>query len=238
MMKVIKKVNELGEIELIIMEGDKLLRYLTNGNSKKLSLPKGINKIGSSIFAHDEKIDELIEQHIEDEDERECFIEILDQLQFDEVYIPKSVKEIEEGAFAFAEIGKFTLEDDGSFFTVIDGMLCNKDETVLIACSGTENEIITIPSKIKRIGNNAFSSIPVMIYDIELIIPEGVEEIGEDAFHIAFPIICIKLSKSINKIEARGLSYGDNEFPEIYAYENTYAHEYLLSNDIEYELIK
>ena len=61
MMKVIKNENELGEIELIITEGDKLLRYLTNGNSKKLSLPKGINKIGSSIFAHDEKIDELIE---------------------------------------------------------------------------------------------------------------------------------------------------------------------------------
>lgn len=238
MMKVIKNVNELGEVELIITEGDKLLRYLTNGNSNKLSLPKGVSKVGSSLFAHDEKIDELIKQHIEDEDERECFIEVLDQLQFDEVYIPKSVKEIQEGAFAFAEIGKFTLEDNGSFFTVIDGMLCNKDETLLIACSGTENESIAIPSKIKRIGNNAFSSIPAMMDDIELSIPEGVEEIGEDAFHMAFPIICVRLSKSINKIETRGLSYGNDEFPEIYVYESTYAHEYLLSNDIEYELIR
>ena len=77
-----------------------------------------------------------------------------------------------------------------------------------------------------------------MMIDIEVIIPEGVEEIGEDAFHMAFPISCVRLSKSINKIEARGLSYGDNEFPEIYVYENTYAHEYLLSNDIEYKLIR
>ena len=238
MMKVIKNVNELGEIELIITEGDKLLKYLTNGNSNKLSLPKGVSKVGSSLFGQDEKTDELIKQHIEDEDEREYFIEVLEQLQFDEVYIPKSVKEIDEGAFAFAEIRKFTLEDDGSFFTVIDGMLCNKDETLLIACSGTENENIVIPSKIKRIGNNAFSSIPVMMDDIELSIPEGVEEIGEDAFHMAFSISCVRLSKSINKIEARGLSYGDNEFPEIYVYESTYAHEYLLSNDIEYELIR
>lgn len=238
MMKVIKNVNELGEIELIITEGDKLLKYLTNGNSNKLSLPKGVSKVGSSLFGQDEKTDELIKQHIEDEDEREYFIEVLEQLQFDEVYIPKSVKEIDEGAFAFAEIRKFTLEDDGSFFTVIDGMLCNKDETLLIACSGTENENIVIPSKIKRIGNNAFSSIPVMMDDIELSIPEGVEEIGEDAFNMAYSIICVRLSKSINKIEARGLSYGDNEFPEIYVYESTYAHEYLLSNDIEYELIR
>ena len=237
-MKVIKNVNELGEIELIITEGDKLLKYLTNGNSNKLSLPKGVSKVGSSLFGQDEKTDELIKQHIEDEDEREYFIEVLEQLQFDEVYIPKSVKEIDEGAFAFAEIRKFTLEDDGSFFTVIDGMLCNKDETLLIACSGTENENIVIPSKIKRIGNNAFSSIPVMMDDIELSIPEGVEEIGEDAFNMAYSIICVRLSKSINKIEARGLSYGDNEFPEIYVYENTYAHEYLLSNDIEYKLIR
>ena len=238
MMKVIKNVNELGEIELIITEGDKLLKYLTNGNSNKLSLPKGVSKVGSSLFGQDEKTDELIKQHIEDEDEREYFIEVLEQLQFDEVYIPKSVKEIDEGAFAFAEIRKFTLEDDGSFFTVIDGMLCNKDETLLIACSGTENENIVIPSKIKRIGNNAFSSIPVMMDDIELSIPEGVEEIGEDAFNMAYSIICVRLSKSINKIEARGLSYGSNEFPEIYVYESTYAHEYLLSNDIEYELIR
>lgn len=238
MMKVIKNVNELGEIELIITEGDKLLKYLTNGNSNKLSLPKGVSKVGSSLFGQDEKTDELIKQHIEDEDEREYFIEVLEQLQFDEVYIPKSVKEIDEGAFAFAEIRKFTLEDDGSFFTVIDGMLCNKDETLLIACSGTENENIVIPSKIKRIGNNAFSSIPVMMDDIELSIPEGVEEIGEDAFNMAYSIICVRLSKSINKIEARGLSYWDNEFPEIYVYESTYAHEYLLSNDIEYELIR
>ena len=238
MMKVIKNENELGEIELIITEGDKLLKYLTNGNSNKLSLPKGVSKVGSSLFGQDEKTDELIKQHIEDEDEREYFIEVLEQLQFDEVYIPKSVKEIDEGAFAFAEIRKFTLEDDGSFFTVIDGMLCNKDETLLIACSGTENENIVIPSKIKRIGNNAFSSIPVMMDDIELSIPEGVEEIGEDAFNMAYSIICVRLSKSINKIEARGLSYGDNEFPEIYVYESTYAHEYLLSNDIEYELIR
>ena len=237
-MKVIKNVKELGEIELIIMEGDKLLKYLTNGNFNKLSLPKGVTKVGSSLFYQDEKIEELIKQYIEDEDEREYFIEVLEQLQFDEVYIPKSVKEIDEGAFAFAEIHKFTLEDDGSFFTVIDGMLCNKDETLLIACSGSENETITIPSKIKRIGNNAFSSIPVMMGDIELIIPEGVEEIGEDAFCNAFSINRVKLSKSINKIEARGLSYGHNEFPEIYVYESTYAHDYLLSNDIEYELIK
>ena len=54
MMKVIKNVNELGEIELIITEGDKLLKYLTNGNFNKLSLPKGVSKVGSSLFVHDE----------------------------------------------------------------------------------------------------------------------------------------------------------------------------------------
>ena len=47
------------------MEGDKLLRYLTNGNLNKLSLPKDVSKVGSSLFVHDEKIDELIKQHID-----------------------------------------------------------------------------------------------------------------------------------------------------------------------------
>ena len=237
----LRKIEEDDEnfLEIIITEGNELFKYLTITSYDCLKIPSNICKINKCIFnVKDDEISIIKKAHEDaglSEEDYDYFMEMIYQLQFEEVYIPKTVTEICEAAFVFAGIEKFKVDKENTSFVYKNGLLYDKRKKVLLACSGEVKEKLRIPKFIRRIGENAFSSIDCCD-EITLDISEGVEEIGPDALDCAFDISSIYLPRSIKNIGQRAFGYGDGEYPKIYVYENSYAHKYVMENNIEYIL--
>ena len=134
------------------------------------------------------------------------------------IRIPKSTKEI--GNHAFEQ--PITVDEKNEFFSAIDGVLFNKDKTVLLSFPRTspiasyivpdgvttigENAFsycqnlksIIISSTVKTIGNSAF----YCCVDLkELIIPDNVETVEEHAFFRCYGLKSVTIGKGVRDIK-------------------------------------
>lgn len=152
--------------------------------------------------------------------------------EVDTIYIPPSVKRIESNAFSTSEIckdifipasvteidkdafrdcsGVLKIDNANPNYSAIDGVLFNKDQTVLLRYPTTKAGSYTFPQTVKIVGDGAFANcrkltgelkIPSTVERIEsnaftfcdgitgdLVIPESVKYIGENAFSYCFRI--------------------------------------------------
>jgi hypothetical protein len=73
------------------------------------------------------------------------------------VAIPAQVEDIGTGAFTIcASLTGFTVDDKNTAFTAIDGVLFNKDQTILVAYPGGKRGAYTLPAQIGWIQRHAF----------------------------------------------------------------------------------
>ena len=96
------------------------------------------------------------------------------------MFIPATIEEIDEKAFYDCYYLKsFSVSSKSKYFSAIDGVLFNKDQTKLVRYpDNKKNTSYTIPDGVKYIGACAFEgSAPD-----EVILSEGVLSIGESAF--------------------------------------------------------
>ena len=93
------------------------------------------------------------------------------------VNLPKTIKEIEEDAFSGLIIGIYVDEENPYFSSSVEGHLCNKEMTKVIA--GNRRSFTSFSSPITTIGKRAFVN---GIINFTGNIPDNITEIEEEAF--------------------------------------------------------
>ena len=120
------------------------------------------------------------------------------------ISIPGSVEIIEENCFdGCHNIDSFYVSENNLYYSSDEfGALFNKDKTVLIKYPQTSLcEKYTIPSTVRIIGSGAFECNTTLL---EIIIPEGVEEIGIGVFHNCMNLRRIEFPSTLKHIPLIG----------------------------------
>lgn len=130
-----------------------------------------------------------------------------------EIIISDSLAEIEADAFNFCySLAAFTVNDGNLYYSDINGVLYNKDKTVLYYfASGRTETSYVIPDSVVHIGDNAFYGCTEMT---EIIIPDTVITIGNDAFFACYSLAEIILPDSLTSI-GEGAFYSCDSITEI-----------------------
>lgn len=96
------------------------------------------------------------------------------------VVIGAGVISIGEGAFVNStQMTGFAVDTNNSWFTSVDGVLFNKDQTTLIAYPGARSGSYTVPGTVTNIAEEAFAYSQGLS---GVAVPANVARIGQDAF--------------------------------------------------------
>jgi len=163
---------------------------------QNVELPKNLERIGSIAFSGCENLKSI--------------------------KIPENVTQIEDSAFAYCyNIEKFELDEQNSHFSIIDGVLFNRDKTKLVSFPcGSKNKNYIVPDGVKIIGDGSFRGskienvfLPSSLEKIEgwafygcdnlrmIDIPDSVTEIGDLAFVFCKSLIKVRLSKKLKRLK-------------------------------------
>jgi hypothetical protein len=134
-------------------------------------IPEGVTSIGEYMLWGDNKIDSLI---LPDSLKRiEAFV--FPDLELESIIIPRNVEKIDE------IIIQENIEVDpyNPFFSSINGVLFDKNKTILISCPVKKKGEYVIPDSVQEIGDSAFC----MCADLsKIVIPKSVITVGWAAF--------------------------------------------------------
>lgn len=102
-----------------------------------------------------------------------------DETSITSVYIPSTVTTIEHGAFSWSTMPCFEVSEGNPHYRVIDDMLITTDGKDLIAHGAWGSDYtIVVPDGVETIGENAFSCTGAS----KIILPDGVKTIEDHAF--------------------------------------------------------
>ena len=137
------------------------------------------------------------------------------------INIPASVASIGNEFYSCSSLTDITVDSRNNYYSSVDGVLFNKDKSLLIAYpSGKKDEIYTIPDGVTSIGKSAFTvcnnlsivNIPDSVSSIEdsafdlcinlksITIPDGVTSVGERTFHFCKNMTSVTIPDSITSI--------------------------------------
>lgn len=116
--------------------------------------------------------------------------------------IPSHLGEV--SGLAFRSSRPFLVGEDHPLYTVIDGMLCSKDGTTLVAgyCAEYEGSV-TVPSGIETVGEGAFYRASLG----ELFLPESVASIETKAFANCYQLRNIHFNEGLENIGENAFTY-------------------------------
>ena len=115
------------------------------------------------------------------------------------VFIPKSVTSIDVSAFSACQnLTSFEVDSENNSYTSEDGILFNKDITVLICYPAGKSGAYIITSSVKTIGNGAFAYCANLT---SVTIPNSVTSIGAVAFYSCSGLTSITIPNSVTSIE-------------------------------------
>ena len=113
-----------------------------------------------------------------------------------EVKIHNGVNFIVECAFGGC-VGNIIVESGNPYFCSDDGVLFNKDKTILIRCPGQKAWIYSIPDGVTTIDKAAFDKCVSLT---KIIIPDSVTTIKDAAFFMCWNLLEINLPDSVKAI--------------------------------------
>jgi hypothetical protein len=112
--------------------------------------------------------------------------------------ISNSVTNIGEHAFgSCSRLTAITVDALNSFYGSLDGVLFNKNQTILIQCPGGKAGSYTIPNSVTRIGDEAFSGCASLT---SVTIPNSVTCIGGGAFSGCASLTSVTIPNSVTSI--------------------------------------
>ncbi|RAW47479.1 hypothetical protein DQW92_01280, partial [Metamycoplasma hominis] len=118
------------------------------------------------------------------------------------ITIPGSVKEIGDFAFNFSIISYISINSNNKNFEIKDNFFIDKNNKKILAYLDKKTTKVTIPGLVKKIGERAFYG---CIYLWEVILNEGLEKIGAEAFRDT-NIKSITIPGSVKEIGERAFS--------------------------------
>lgn len=139
-----------------------------------------------------------------------------------EILFPASLKSIGFGAFSNCfEMKAFSVSADNPNFSVMDGVLFNKNKTELFLYPcGREETSYSIPNTVQRIGDGAFYECDELI---SIIIPDSVTEIGKGAFRECGSLSDLVIPDSVRVIEGEAAFNGCGDLTSLTLPEGTEA---------------
>ena len=155
------------------------------------------------------------------------------ECQFTSIKIPGSVAYIGHNAFVCPSLTNITVDANNAYYSSADGVLFNKDKTVLIQypiektdneynvpdsvtsivncafmfCHNLESVTFGADSQLQSIGNKAFSQCEILA---SINIPNSVISIGEDAFYWCKNLKSIDIPNNVTVINDRTFTFCDN----------------------------
>ena len=148
------------------------------------------------------------------------------------VTIPDSVTEIGANPFEdCSKLVKINVSPDHPTLTVIDGVLFEKTSERLVTypCAFTAAEY-TIPQGIREIGDNAFYGCTSLT---AVTIPEGVTAIGYSAFYYCDSLTAVTIPDSVTSIDE--WAFADCPNLTLTVPRDSYAEQYCKENRITYQ---
>ena len=201
-------------IKTTLDEGESETGFSESEMLKKLVLPEGLKVVGG--FNSCNNLSDLI---LPEGLEEICSHAFCGCDAITSIRIPASVKVMDGSCFADCNIKEYVVDGNNPCFTVVDGIIYNKDLTKLVAFpSFYPNRHFTVPSTVRIIGDSAFMDshidsieLPDSLTTIEgwafdgstiksVTIPDSVTEIGELAFRFCWDLEQVKLPKDIQNI--------------------------------------
>ncbi len=138
------------------------------------NIPESVTKIGSEVFTN---------------------------TKLKSIYIPKSVIEIESGAFSWNELVNIEVEPENDYYISDNGVLFNKDKTILLQYPAKKtDESYLMPFSVQIIANKSFS-VSQNLRNIVFETPISLTEIKYGAFH-GSGITSIEIPPSVTRIES------------------------------------
>ncbi|MCD8048549.1 MAG: leucine-rich repeat domain-containing protein [Clostridia bacterium] len=123
-----------------------------------------------------------------------------DSLKF--ITVPAGITSVGKMAFAACDGVYIKVDGENPYYTSVNGVLFNKDETELIAYAKNVSNSYSVPSGVKVIAESAFYGNDVLE---EVSIPSGVTSIGSEAFAHCDSLMSITLPSGV-------ISIGDGAF--------------------------
>ena len=121
------------------------------------------------------------------------------------VTIPNSVISIGENAFSSCKsLTSIEVDANNEFYSSVDGILFNKDKTLLIQYPGNNKKTsYTIPDSVKSIRECAFSYCTDLT---NVIIPDSVTSIGRSAFYSCTDLTNVTIGNGVTTIDETAFS--------------------------------
>lgn len=114
------------------------------------------------------------------------------------VSIPDSVTDISDAAiYGCDSLTSITVAENNGYYSSVDGVLFNKDKTILIQCPGGKSGDYIIPNSVTSIGNDAFSNCDRLT---SITIPDSVITIGSSAFSGCDSLTSATIPDSVTRI--------------------------------------
>ena len=125
------------------------------------------------------------------------------------ITIPGSVTFIDDSAFArCTSLTSITVDSQNQNYSSENGVLYNKDKTILIYCPmGKTEESFTMPNSVTDIGNDAFRGCENLT---SIIISDKVTSIGNSAFNSCTGLTAITIPNSVTDIGTYAFAYCDS----------------------------
>ena len=198
---------------------------------QKLIIEDGVTELGANAFDSIHAVDgvegmkDVVHIHERAFEGFKCSIfqmpsnAVIDDLAFEnceieKVIIDKNVKELNPNTFSRTFIHNFIVDDSNTYYCAVDGILFNKDQTVLICFPTNRSDTYQIPDTVEALSPGAFRN--CNIEGIE--IPDTITEIPEGCFAQCDNLKSVELPGSILQIGDYAFencdSLADVVFPE------------------------
>ncbi|MGN1363993.1 MAG: leucine-rich repeat domain-containing protein [Victivallis vadensis] len=173
-----------------------LIQYSTGAKNTSFAVPEGVKTLGRSCFNGAYALTSLI---LPDSLERINF-EALTELRITSLTIPANVQVIEKSALCgLANLSEFSVAEGSQFFTAQDGVLFDKNQSVLVQYPGGNTRTsYTVPDTVTEIASGAFRGIRNLA---TVTLQEGVQIIRILAFYASYAITGISIPASVVTIE-------------------------------------
>jgi hypothetical protein len=206
---------------ILSKDGLTFLEYVANGITTAYSIPYGVTKIEDPAFYENSTLTSIIipnsVTNIGDYAFGNC-------TKLESITIPNSVTSIGRACFGnctnlssviigmwlseiiwgenifYNCINLFSITVDPSniYYSSLEGVLFNKDQTTLVAYPNLKDSSYVIPSSVTRINGEAFSYCTNLT---SITIPDSVTEIGGSAFYGCENLTSIEIPNSVTRID-------------------------------------